>query len=71
MCAFVDNGFLHTRQSIEDDGSSATSDIVYSSLTEREDDANRDCPPRDSIQLSRHDERQLDVDVVGMSGGCC
>ncbi len=71
MCAFVDNGFLNTRQSIEDDGSSATSDIVHSSLTECEGYANRDCPPRDSVQRSCHDDRQLDVDVVVVFGGCC
>lgn len=69
MCAFVDDGFLDTRQSIEDDGSSATSDIVHSSLSERKGYSNRDCPSRDSIQRSRHNVRQLDVyvEVVGCS----
>jgi hypothetical protein len=57
MCAFIDDRFLHARQPVEDDGSSATLDIVYSSLTERKGYADRDCPSRDSVQRSRHDER--------------
>ena len=67
MCAFIDHGFLDTRQPIEDDSSSATSDIIHSSLTERKGYTDRNCPPRDGIQRSCHIWRQSDVDMDGCS----
>jgi len=42
MCSLIHNLFLHTRQSIEDYGSSATLNIVDGCLGERSSDGERD-----------------------------
>ena len=57
MCAFVNNLFLHSRESIEDDSSGAALYIVYRSLTQGDGDKHRDRILGDGIERSCHFER--------------
>lgn len=47
MCALADDPFPHSRQSVEDDGARATSDIVYGLAGETDADGRRDGQPVD------------------------
>lgn len=55
MGALIDDLLLHTRESVEDDGSSATSNVVDGSLTERKGDTDGDCISGEGIKGSSHD----------------
>jgi hypothetical protein len=69
MRAFIHDCVLDTRQSIEDDGSSATFHIVDCSLTERESYGDWHRPSCDSIQWCCHDGQPW-RDLGGVAERC-
>ena len=60
MSAFFDNALSNTGQSVENDGSSATLDIVERCLHQRCSDRTRDGPPVHSTESVRHLGRKGD-----------
>lgn len=50
MCAFIHDSLLNTAETVEDDSSGATFDVVDGRLAEGEADEDRDCPFGDGVE---------------------
>ncbi len=72
VCPLVDDGFFYTRDSVEDDGSGTTLDVVDGVLGETQADGRWDCPLVDRIKSPGcHGEYVVLKLELGLSFGKC